>query len=127
MAEIPLRPKTPMNRDPFDIEWRVTDPVGHDVVLLKSTVRAREMAGKHPGPPERLEPDDAKTVVQEPTRIDVTVRTPKTRNYYKRFDEETYPYARVTVVFDESDDCGKVISWSRYEKTVSMCEVEWPV
>lgn len=114
--------------DPFDLQWTAEDPKGREVVMLRSIIEARRKAGKHPGPPDHLDPDEARKVIEEPTRIDETSRskTSSTFNYYKISEDEPNPYARVTVRFKAGDNRGLAISWSRYNRPASLLDIDWP-
>lgn len=109
-----------MRVDPFDVEWAEDDPLGREIVLLKSTVEARERAGKHQGA-EFLDSGEIRRIVTDPDRIDLTGKSPRhTEIYYIEQTEQPHPYGRVVVFFD--DDAGYPISWSRYERPVSYME-----
>lgn len=113
------RPKV----DPFDIDWKVTDPLGRDVTMLKSIEKMR--ADKHALPPEFLATDDVRVVIENPTRIDESVSYATRNVYYRREPEMDYPFSRAVVDFRDDPDRGYVISWSRYETPVSSCGVIW--
>mgnify|MGYP003223725776 CR=1 FL=1 len=107
--------------DPFDTIWVDEDPLGRSITFRKSIVDAREIAGEHKGP-ERLSPDDVRSVVVDPDRIDLTSKKPRHREiFYRENKGEEYRYSRVVVDFDE--EIGSPISWSRYKDHVSFMEV----
>lgn len=106
--------------DPFDIAWIDEDPLGRQIVHLKSVASAREKAGKHTGA-EHLPEDDIRSVVTDPDRIDLTTKSPRHREIYYRVSHgRSHPYSRVVVDFDEDRGCP--ISWSRYERPVSYMQ-----
>lgn len=115
--------KRPRQVDPFDVEWTTTDPIGREVTMLKSIVRAR--ADKHAVPPEFLAVRDVRVVVEEPTRIDESASHACRNIYYRQESDEEYPYARAVVDFKSDPNQGYVISWSRYETPVSSYGVIW--
>ena len=106
--------------DPFDVEWRTDDPLGREIVLLRSTVDTRAKAGKHQGD-EMLPSSEIRAIVEDPDRIDLTGKNPRhTEIYYREQPERSHPYSRVVVYFDEQ--AGYPISWSRYQRPVSYLE-----
>ncbi|GEM_PF-3033507 len=111
--------------DPFDVAWSTTDPLGREVTMLKSVARAREALGKHLVPPEFLSTDDVKIVIEDPMRIDESVSSSTREIYYREEPEEEYRYSRAVVDFKNGSEHGLVISWSRYQKTVSSYGVIW--
>lgn len=111
--------------DPFDIEWSEPDPLGRDVIMSKSVIRWREASGKHPFPPERLEPCEAREVISDPDRIDESASHETRDIYYKVYENEENPYARVVVDFKDNENRGIAISWSRYRHPVSSYGAKW--
>lgn len=109
--------------DPFDIMWTDGDPIGRDVVLLKSVVDSRK--GVHPSEEEHLPTEKIKDIVTDPDRIDISSSIPTRDIYYKYEPEYPYPYARVVVDFKHDENKGFPISWSRYEHPVSSSGVRW--
>ena len=112
-----------MINDPFDIEWIQADPLGRDIVLRKSVADARESVSKHVGN-EFLPRDDIRGIIRDPARIDLTQKSPRhSEIYYSDPDmSKTHPYGRVVVRFNEADK-GEAVSWSRYEKHVSLMDI----
>lgn len=109
--------------DPFDVDWVVTDPLGREVTMLKSIEEMR--ADKHAEPPELLETDEVRMVIEEPTRIDESVSHATRNVYYRHETEMEYPYSRAIVDFGGDQNSGYVISWSRYKAPVSSYGVIW--
>lgn len=114
-----------MAYDPFDVKWRAQDPLGRDVVMLKSVEHARTIQGKHPDPPESLAAEDARDVVSCPSRIDASASNPNRDVYYKVEKEQANPYSRVVVDFGDDPNVGVAISWSRYGTPVASSGVKW--
>lgn len=114
-----------MNVDPFDIQWIESDPLDRDVAMLQSVIDAREFAGKHASSEEFLSPDDVRSLIASPDRIDESVSDANRDLFYKGQAEYTNPYARAVVDYSTCDDYGIVISWSRYKQPVSSYGVKW--
>lgn len=111
--------------DPFDVMWNTTDPLNREVVMLKSVARHRDSLGKHSMPPEHLSVMDAKSVVNDPDRIDESVSYGSRNIYYQVDNAEENPCARVVVDFKGDVKKGTVVSWSRYKKPVASYGVVW--
>lgn len=121
----PRRKSVGWNVDPFDIAWSTTDPLGREVTMLKSVAKARESIGKHLVPTEFLSTEDVKVVIEDPMRIDESVRSSAREIYYREEAEEEYRFSRAVVDFRQDSKHGLVISWSRYQRPVSSYGVIW--
>lgn len=107
--------------DPFDIDWKVNDPLDREIVMLKSVKNAR--ASKHAEPPEYLSTEDVKSLVSDPDRIDESSHMINRSMYYCFDDSMDHRCARAVVDFSESPARGVVVSWSRYKNAVSSSGV----
>lgn len=109
--------------DPFDIAWKAVDPLDREVVMRHSIVDARTC--KHAEPPEHLSVDEARQVIADPDRIDVSSSNPCRDVYYRVRSGQDYPYSRVVVSYQDDERRGLAISWSNYAHPVSSGGMRW--
>ncbi|MDK7723942.1 hypothetical protein QP551_04420 [Slackia exigua] len=109
--------------NPYDIEWTVTDPLDRRISMYKSIVDIRQ--GKHSVPPEYLPTDEVKELIADPDRIDESSSHSTRDIYYKEDTEKEFPYARAVVDFEDAEDDGCIISWSRYKHPVSSYRIKY--
>lgn len=96
--------------DPFDIEWKCEDPLGREVILLKSIVEARR--GKHTSTSEHMNLEDIRRTVTDPDEVHVSDSS-DTREIYYCTDSD-YTNQRRRVIVEHKNAPGIAISWSRY-------------